>query len=154
LNVRVGVFEQRRHGGRIVVEVAGKVYNSVWYIFTLIFLECRAVEFGMSLQASDCSVSGFACPHLRSLTSTLGARLPSFQIGCCLLNRYLVLPSLDAVEDLIEHSTFETEFTNIAKGLPDLERVVSRIHAKNCRVRDFIKTLAVSFHCVSVNSLS
>lgn len=50
---------------------------------------------------------------------------------------------LDAVEDLLEHPTFESDFTDLAKGLPDLERIVSRIHAKNCRIRDFIKVLAV-----------
>ncbi|KAI9070108.1 hypothetical protein FKP32DRAFT_1670680, partial [Trametes sanguinea] len=33
------------------------------------------------------------------------------------------------------------EFTAIAKGLPDLERIVSRIHAKNCKVKDFLKVL-------------
>ena len=32
----------------------------------------------------------------------------------------------------------------IAKGLPDLERIVSRIHAKNCKIKDFLKVLAVS----------
>ncbi|KAG1823365.1 muts domain V-domain-containing protein [Suillus subaureus] len=49
---------------------------------------------------------------------------------------------LDAVEDLISHATFEQEFTELAKGLPDLERIVSRIHANNCKVKDFVKVLA------------
>lgn len=44
----------------------------------------------------------------------------------------------------MNHSTFEDTFTSIAKGLPDLERVVARIHAKNCRVKDFVKVLDVS----------
>jgi DNA mismatch repair ATPase MutS len=51
---------------------------------------------------------------------------------------------LDAVQDLLDHPTFEQEFTQVAKGLPDLERIVSRIHAKNCKVKDFLKVLAVS----------
>jgi len=50
---------------------------------------------------------------------------------------------LDAVEDLMSYPTFETEFMEIAKGLPDLERIVSRIHAKNCKVKDFLKVLKV-----------
>ena len=60
---------------------------------------------------------------------------------------------LDAVQDLLDHPTFEQEFTQIAKGLPDLERIVSRIHAKNCKVKDFLKVLAVRFnlHTVLVN---
>ena len=50
---------------------------------------------------------------------------------------------LDAVQDLLDHPTFEGQFTSIAKGLPDLERIVSRIHAKNCKVKDFLKVLTV-----------
>ena len=64
---------------------------------------------------------------------------------------------LDAVQDLIEHPTFESAFAEIAKGLPDLERVVSRIHARSCKVKDFLKVLAVrkdkvtfEFHLIHV----
>lgn len=51
---------------------------------------------------------------------------------------------LDAVEDIMNHPTFEADFVEIAKGLPDLERIVSRIHANNCKIKDFLKVLAVS----------
>jgi DNA mismatch repair protein MSH6 len=50
---------------------------------------------------------------------------------------------LDAVQDLLDRPSFETDFTDVAKGLPDLERIVSRIHAKNCKVKDFLKVLQV-----------
>lgn len=50
---------------------------------------------------------------------------------------------LDAVQDLMNHPSFEEEFRTVVKGLGDLERIVSRIHAKNCRVKDFIKVLSV-----------
>jgi DNA mismatch repair protein MSH6 len=43
----------------------------------------------------------------------------------------------------MNHPTFESDFMEIAKGLPDLERIVSRIHAKNCTIRDFLKVLNV-----------
>ncbi|KAG7098886.1 hypothetical protein E1B28_000786 [Marasmius oreades] len=49
---------------------------------------------------------------------------------------------LDSVEDLINHPTFENIFIGIARGLPDLERIVSRIHAKNCKVKDFLNVLS------------
>jgi DNA mismatch repair protein MSH6 len=55
---------------------------------------------------------------------------------------------LDAVEDIINHPIFEATFTSIAKGLPDLERIVSRIHAKSCKVKDFLKVLK-SFKALS-----
>ncbi len=46
----------------------------------------------------------------------------------------------------MSHPTFEGEFMEIAKGLPDLERIVSRIHAKNCKIKDFLKVLKVMIH--------
>lgn len=58
---------------------------------------------------------------------------------------------LDAVQDLLEHPTFEQQFTSVAKGLPDLERIVSRIHAKNCKVKDFLKVLSVSARVLSLD---
>ncbi|PSS36954.1 hypothetical protein PHLCEN_2v1170 [Hermanssonia centrifuga] len=73
------------------------------------------------IEANGSFVSGSACPYGKSQTSMPG--------------------DLDAVQDLIDHPTFESEFTEVAKGLPDLERIVSRIHSKNCRVKDFLKVL-------------
>ncbi|GJJ14893.1 hypothetical protein Clacol_009163 [Clathrus columnatus] len=47
----------------------------------------------------------------------------------------------NALQDFIDHPTLETEFSKLAKGVPDLERIVSRIHARNCKVREFLKVL-------------
>lgn len=52
---------------------------------------------------------------------------------------------LDAVQDILNHPTYEATFTEVAKGIPDLERIVSRVHAKNCKIKDFLKLLAVRF---------
>lgn len=61
--------------------------------------------------------------------------------------------SLDAVDDLMDNPTFEDEFTSLAKGLPDLERLVSRIHAGSCKPKDFLKVLGVGIPVFSPNSL-
>ncbi|OCH88410.1 DNA mismatch repair protein Msh6 [Obba rivulosa] len=81
-----------------------------------------------------------------------GKRL--FRIWLCMPLRNVsdINARLDAVQDLLDHPSFEQEFTSVAKGLPDLERIVSRIHAKNCRVKDFLKVLS-SFKTLS-NGLS
>ncbi|KAJ3752036.1 hypothetical protein EV360DRAFT_97567 [Lentinula raphanica] len=70
-----------------------------------------------------------------------GKRL--FRIWLCMPLREIaaINARLNAVQDLIEHPTFESAFTGTAKGLPDFERVVSRIHARNCKVKDFLKIL-------------
>lgn len=78
----------------------------------------------------------------------LGKRL--FRIWLCMPLREVsdINARLDAIQDLLDHPTFEQQFTSVAKGLPDLERIVSRIHAKNCKVKDFLKVLTVS-ECLS-----
>lgn len=52
----------------------------------------------------------------------------------------------------MNHPTFEGDFMEVAKGLPDLERIVSRIHAKNCKVKDFLKVLKVIVSAVTMSS--
>ncbi|KAF9449836.1 DNA mismatch repair protein msh6 [Macrolepiota fuliginosa MF-IS2] len=71
-----------------------------------------------------------------------GKRL--FRIWLCMPLRNVadINARLDAVQDIMDHPTFEAEFAEIAKGLPDLERIVSRIHAKNCKIKDFLKVLS------------
>ncbi|TDL25149.1 DNA mismatch repair protein Msh6 [Rickenella mellea] len=70
-----------------------------------------------------------------------GKRL--FRIWLCMPLREAsaINARLDAVQDLMDHPTFEADFAGLAKGIPDLERIVSRIHAKNCKVKDFLKVL-------------
>ncbi|KAF5351341.1 hypothetical protein D9758_008002 [Tetrapyrgos nigripes] len=79
---------------------------------------------------------------LNRCVTPFGKRL--FRIWLCMPLRDIgdINARLDAVEDLLNSPTFEGAFADIAKGLPDLERVVSRIHAKNCSVKDFLKVLA------------
>lgn len=43
---------------------------------------------------------------------------------------------LDAVEDLLANPPFATGFDALAKTLPDLERLLSRVHARSCKKQD------------------
>ncbi|KAJ7756787.1 muts domain V-domain-containing protein [Mycena maculata] len=78
---------------------------------------------------------------LSRAVTPFGKRL--FRIWLCMPLKEIadINARLDAVEDIMNHPTFENDFMQIAKGLPDLERIVSRIHAKNCTIRDFLKVL-------------
>ena len=91
-------------------------------------------------QGNACSEYGFACPSAKPKISTRGTVL------CASPSRTLkdIHLRLDAVEDLMNNPAFEEEFTALAKGLPDLERIVSRIHAKSCKIKDFLHALNVS----------
>ena len=55
----------------------------------------------------------------------------------------LATSRLDAVDDLNAHPEIEASFMSLVKGLPDLERIISRIHAGSCKVKDFLKVLEV-----------
>ncbi|CAK5279496.1 unnamed protein product [Mycena citricolor] len=77
---------------------------------------------------------------LNRAVTPFGKRL--FRIWLCVPLKEIsdINARLDAVQDIMDNTTdFEKDFMDIAKGLPDLERIVSRIHAKNCTIRDFLK---------------
>ncbi|KAF8583279.1 DNA mismatch repair protein Msh6 [Ramaria rubella] len=90
---------------------------------------------------SEGTVDGSLLKLLGRCVTPFGKRL--FRLWLCMPLRDLnqIKDRQDAVQDLIDHPTFETEFGKLAKGLPDLERIVSRIHAKNCKVKEFLKVL-------------
>ena len=48
---------------------------------------------------------------------------------------------LDAVQDFLNHSYVQVEIRKHFESLPDLERIVSRIQAKACKLSDFLKAL-------------
>jgi DNA mismatch repair protein MSH6 len=43
----------------------------------------------------------------------------------------------------MRNESFETDFAEVVRGVPDLERIISRIHAGSCKVKDFLKVLDV-----------
>lgn len=59
--------------------------------------------------------------------------------------------SLDAVEDILANANFSAKFDSMAKGLPDLERQLSRIHAKSSKKKELCVFLRV--FCASAQPL-
>jgi hypothetical protein len=108
--------------------------HSLWFVPS----DRKLFNLNITFQVNACSASGFVCHCVKSLLSMQG-KIPVFlpEIRLNLVIR------LDAVEDLMDNPTFEEEFLTIVKGLPDLERIVSRIHANNCKEKDFLKILNV-----------
>lgn len=94
------------------------------------------------LQNNEGTDEGTLHKLLNRCITPFGKRL--FRIWLCIPLRDVddINNRLDAVQDLIKHDTFEEAFTDLAKGMPDLERIVSRIHANNCKVKDFVKVLS------------
>lgn len=75
----------------------------------------------------------------RWVFSAVALSSAELELTCCSLSFHLVAPSsysLDAVEDLMKSNDFSTTFDAMAKKLPDLERMLSRIHAKSCKKQE------------------
>ncbi|OCF44263.1 DNA mismatch repair protein MSH6 [Kwoniella heveanensis CBS 569] len=79
----------------------------------------------------------------RGLTP-FGKRLFKIWLMTPLRDAQAINDRLDAVDDLMSHPEFISDFTQICKGLPDLERLISRIHANGVKQKDF-KTVVESF---------
>ncbi|KZT62465.1 DNA mismatch repair protein Msh6 [Calocera cornea HHB12733] len=88
---------------------------------------------------SESTDEGTLLKLLNRCVTPFGKRL--FRIWLCMPLREVkaINARLDAVDDLINHPSFEATFSRTTKGLPDLERIVSRVHAKTCKAKDFDK---------------
>ncbi|GAA5943171.1 uncharacterized protein JCM15063_005224 [Sporobolomyces koalae] len=88
------------------------------------------------LQNSQGGIEGTLFELLSRCVTPFGKRL--FKIWLCAPLRDVdgINDRLDAVEDLLSNSNFAASFDNMARKLPDLERKLSRIHAKTCKKSD------------------
>ncbi|GAA6051780.1 hypothetical protein JCM3770_004968 [Rhodotorula araucariae] len=93
------------------------------------------------LQNSQGGTEGTLLQLLSRCVTPFGKRL--FKVWLCAPLRHVqaINDRLDAVEDLISNATFSASFDSMAKGLPDLERMLSRIHGKTCKKGDFLKVI-------------
>ncbi|WVQ93995.1 hypothetical protein IAU59_001073 [Kwoniella sp. CBS 9459] len=66
-----------------------------------------------------------------------GKRLFKIWLMTPLRDAQAINDRLDAVDDLMRHPEFIGDFTQLCKGLPDLERLISRIHANGVKQKDF-----------------
>ncbi|KEP51775.1 MSH6-DNA mismatch repair-like protein [Rhizoctonia solani 123E] len=90
---------------------------------------------------SDGTEDGTLLKLLGRCVTPFGKRL--FRIWLCnpLQDVKAINERLDAVQDLISHPEVEASFSKFVSGIPDLERIVSRVHAKSCSIKDFLKVL-------------
>ncbi|ORY88074.1 muts domain V-domain-containing protein [Leucosporidium creatinivorum] len=100
------------------------------------------------LQNSQGGQEGTLFQLLSRCVTPFGKRL--FKIWLCAPLRQVgaINDRLDAVEDLMKSNVFSTTFDAMAKKLPDLERMLSRIHAKSCKKQEFLKVVS-SFERIS-----
>ncbi|KAJ8294900.1 DNA mismatch repair protein msh6 [Rhodotorula toruloides] len=93
------------------------------------------------LQNSQGTTEGTLLQLLSRCVTPFGKRL--FKVWLCapLRDATAINDRLDAVEDLLGNANFAVAFDGMAKKLPDLERMLSRVHGKTCKKKDFIAVI-------------
>lgn len=81
----------------------------------------------------------------RAVTA-FGRRLMKIWLLAPLAKADAIVARQDAVEALLEDSSFQESFDIFAKSLPDIERIMPRINAGNCKARDFTRALKAFSH--------
>lgn len=101
---------------------------------TLINLEVFANTF-------DGSVDGTLFLLLNHCVTPFGKRMFKQWVCHPLADAQRINARLDAVDALNADSMTRTEFTSSLTKMPDLERLISRIHAGTCKPQDFVRVL-------------
>uniref|UniRef100_V5EJI3 DNA mismatch repair proteins mutS family domain-containing protein n=1 Tax=Kalmanozyma brasiliensis (strain GHG001) TaxID=1365824 RepID=V5EJI3_KALBG len=78
---------------------------------------------------------------LNRAVTPFGKRLFKIWLVAPLATADAIRARQDAVEDLLKNPCFGDEFETFGKSLPDIERIVPRVRAGNCRPRDFTAVL-------------
>lgn len=74
-------------------------------------------------------------------TTPFGKRLMRIWLLAPLAKLDAIRARQEAVEALIADPSFQDDFYTFAKSLPDIERIMPRIYAGNCKSRDFARVL-------------
>ncbi|KAK5141114.1 hypothetical protein LTR04_002723, partial [Oleoguttula sp. CCFEE 6159] len=89
----------------------------------------------------DGSTDGTLFSMLNRCITPFGKRMLRQWVCHPLADAARINARLDAVEALSADTTVTDRFTSSLAKLPDLERLISRIHAGRCKTQDFVKVL-------------
>ena len=101
---------------------------------TLINLEIFANSF-------DGGVDGTLFMLLNRCITPFGKRMFKQWVCHPLVDPIRINARLDAVESLNADTSIRDQFTSSLTRMPDLERLISRIHAGSCKAQDFVRVL-------------
>ena len=101
---------------------------------TLINLEVFA-------NSHDGGVNGTLFSLLNRCITPFGKRMFKQWVCHPLIDANKINARLDAVDSLNADGTVRDRFTSQLTKLPDLERLISRIHASSCKAQDFVRVL-------------
>ncbi|KFH66766.1 DNA mismatch repair protein MSH6 [Podila verticillata NRRL 6337] len=128
-----------------------QVYDPVKQASTLILDGQTLTNLEIFQNNSDGTEAGTVLRLLNRCVTPFGKRL--FRRWLChpLRSTTAIAARLDAVEDLMRVPGFLELFEEKCARFPDLERIVSRIHAGSCKIADFLVVLS-TFRTLMVRS--
>lgn len=116
-------------------------YNPIQKGSSLVLDGKTLVNLEVFTNTSDGTSNGTLFNLINKCVTPFGKRL--FRQWVChpLADASKINERLDAVEMINKDRTLSDHFTECMFGLPDLERLISRIHAGSCRPEDFVKVV-------------
>jgi DNA mismatch repair protein MSH6 len=93
------------------------------------------------LMNNEGSEEGTLLQLLQRCSTPFGKRLFRIWLTSPLKDAAAINQRLDAVDDLMSSPTFTGQFSQLCRNLPDIERLISRIHARSVRQGDFLKVV-------------
>jgi DNA mismatch repair protein MSH6 len=116
-------------------------YNPIHRNGTLVLDGQTLINLEIFANAVDGGSNGTLFGLLNRCTTPFGKRLLRQWLCHPLCNIRKINDRLDAVEMLNADSSIREQFSSQMTKMPDLERLLSRIHAGSCRPEDFVRVL-------------
>lgn len=118
-----------------------KWYDPIRRGSTLILDGQSLINLEIFANSFDGSSEGTLFSMLNRCVTPFGKRLLRQWVCHPLADAAKINARLDAVDALIADHTTTGRFTESLTKMPDLERLISRVHANRCRTQDFVKVL-------------
>ncbi|WFD30444.1 DNA mismatch repair protein msh6 [Malassezia sp. CBS 17886] len=106
-----------------------------------LILDAKSLVHLNVLQNDTGTTEGTLHRLLNRCVTPFGRRLFKLWLAAPLTSCAAINARLDAVEDVLREPSFAESFAAFARTLPDLERLQTRIAARKCRPRDFLRVL-------------
>ncbi|RVX68476.1 hypothetical protein B0A52_07899 [Exophiala mesophila] len=120
--------------------------NFIWYdpirkASSLVLDGQTLINLEIFANSYDGSSEGTLFQLLNRCITPFGKRMFKQWVCHPLMDTKKINARLDAVESLNADSKVRDRFTSQMAKMPDLERLISRVHAGTCRVQEFVKVL-------------
>ena len=116
-------------------------YDPIWKATSLVLDGQTLINLEIFANSFDGGDEGTLFQLLNRCITPFGKRLFKQWVCHPLMDAQKINARLDAVDSLNADTKVRDRFTSQMTKMPDLERLISRIHAGSCKAQDFVKVL-------------